>query len=316
MNCYSEVIGLTLNFRDASRTLACVDSMLADGIEKVWIWDNSEDGGVSAREIRQRLTCPNAVVLHESPINLGFAAGVNRALAAIRQLTISQRVFLLNNDARLLPGGVKALCQVLRINPRGKLAYPSFVQDDVVYGTHYYHQWLGILSGRWLPGSFAYASGCALLIALDRVQLPLFDEDFFMYGEDWFLGWHFRGTGEMVLAPDVWVEHEGSASSQMGSSFYESRLVAGHLLLATKLADNRLAYFAMYLGRCLTLAARALCRSLRYRSRMPVDALLMGSRLAKGDDPLRHRVFLQSQQPRVMTPSSTVSQRGTILSGE
>jgi len=92
--------------------------------------------------------------------------------------------------------------------------------------------------------------------------------------------------------------------------------VAGHLLLARKLADCRLDYLAMCLGRCATLVARALCRALRYRSLVPINALLMGSRLAKGNDPLRQRVAFLVQQSREAAFSSTASHRGTTRSGE
>jgi hypothetical protein len=47
------VTAILLNYRDAVRSLACLQSLLVEGVEHVMVWDNSEDGWLSAAEIQR-----------------------------------------------------------------------------------------------------------------------------------------------------------------------------------------------------------------------------------------------------------------------
>lgn len=276
------IIGLTLNYRDATRTAICVHSLLGEGATHVLVWDNSEDSGSSGQALQAALADEPRVTLEVSPFNLGFAAGVNRGMEWIRRHFPGAWVLLLNNDARLLPGAVAALSAALKQYPQAKLAYPNIDHGGAVKGTVYYQRWFGLLSTRPMPGSFAYPSGCALLLAPERFDRPVFDEDFFMYGEDWLLGWNLRVPPvAMIHVAQTFVYHEGSASSGIGSSFYETRLVASHLMLARKLAHSSAEYGALVLGRVLMLSTRAIVRAQRYRSTIPLRALAAGWRLRK-----------------------------------
>lgn len=282
------VIGLTLNYRDATRTATCVQSLLGEGAAHVLVWDNSQDEGASARALQATMAAESRVTVETSPTNLGFAAGVNRGVEWIIHKFPGAWVLLLNNDARLLPGALGALRLPLVQHPLAKLAYPDIDHGGTVKGTVYYQRWLGLLSTRPMPGSFAYPSGCALLLAPERFDQPVFDEDFFMYGEDWLLGWNLRAPpGAMIHVPQTLVQHEGSASSGLGSPFYEARLVAAHLTLARKLACNGVEYACLVSGRGLMLTARALLRTLRYQSTIPINALTVGRAIARGADPRR-----------------------------
>jgi hypothetical protein len=103
-----------------------------------------------------------------------------------------------------------------------------------------------------------------------------------MYGEDWLLGWHLRHSlTAIVHVPEVLVEHEGSASSGLGSEFYENRMVAAHLILAQKMANNPTHYALLLMGRMFTLPVRALLRAARYHSLIPIKALRAGLNLAR-----------------------------------
>ncbi len=277
------IFGLTLNYRDAAATTRCIQSLLDNGVERVLVWDNSADGGFSAEQLLKLWSWEKRVTIKVSPNNLGFAAGVNRALEQIQQQCPTAWVFLINNDAIVRPEGLKELSRVLSSHQKAKIAYSAFKQDGGVIGTRYYHRYLGLLSSRPFPGTFPYPTGCALLLALDRLDLPLFDEDFFMYGEDCLLGWQY-GEKNIVFVPHVLVDHQGSGASHIGSSFYENHLVAGHWILAKKLARNSAEYLFLCLGRLLTLSMRALVRALRYRSMTPIKALWQGWRIAHGKD--------------------------------
>ncbi|CAI8832613.1 GT2 family glycosyltransferase [Methylocaldum szegediense] len=275
------IVGLTLNYRDAERTSRCIASLLDYGAAGVVVWDNSEDSNASAQELRQRWVHEPRVIIKVSARNLGFAAGVNRGIEAILTRWPQVWVMLINNDAVLQRGALSSLASALTDQPSAVIAYPRVDHGGRVIGTIYYQRWFAVLSfDRPWPGSFPYPSGSALLIAPERIELPLFDEDFFMYGEDVMLGWRL-GAARMTHVPQVLVWHEGSASSRNGSVFYETRTAAGHWLLAHKLARSPLEHAMLLSGRMLGLGARAVARTLRSRSLVSLQALLEGGRIAR-----------------------------------
>ena len=273
------IIGLTLHYRHAALTDRCVRSLLADGADAVLIWDNTGDGGKSTSDITVCKERPDRVRLEISPVNLGFAAGVNRGIEAILARWPWAWVFLLNNDAEVLPGAVAKHRAALAVESGAVVAFPLIDQGGRTTGATYYQRHTGLLSPRPLPASVMHPSGCALLIAPERIELPLFDEDFFMYGEDVMLGTRL-GPQRMVHVPEVLVRHAGNAGSGQGSAFYEERMVAAHWLLARKLSHSRPEYIINLLGRFLMLPARAVIRSLRLRSLTPWRALWKGWELA------------------------------------
>ena len=189
----SQTIGLLLNYLDARRSIRCIQSLFDEGVERVVVWDNSADGGLSVAAIRNEFVDESRLEVHVSSTNLGFAAGANRGLEHCAKLNPKAWVLLINNDARLLPGGLSALVTALHSSPVARLAFPNINHAGRVLGPAYCHRLSGLLSWRPRAGFFHYASGCCMLIATDRVALPLFDEDFFMYGEDCELGWRLAG---------------------------------------------------------------------------------------------------------------------------
>lgn len=272
---FPEVVGLTLNYRDAARTLRCISSLLGDGVAHVLIWDNSNDGGQSANELRTMLEDETRASVEVGSCNLGFAAGVNRGLAWIRTHFPSAWVLLINNDAVLLSGATSALASALSRMPKAVIAYPSIEHGGYSIGTAFYQRHFGLITVRRLPGSIPHASGCCQLMDPERLSDPWFDEEFFMYGEDVEFG-HRLGVHRMLHVPEILVLHEGSASSGLGSLFYETRLVAAHWLLARKLARNRFEFGLFYCGRVFALTLRAALRAWRYRSWIPFRSLYAG----------------------------------------
>ena len=272
-----QVVGLVINFRDAARSARCIHSLL-DQSMPVLVWDNSADGGASAREIKQTFPHADQIQIHISPDNLGFAAGVNRAAALCLKLYPSSWILIINNDALLRLDGMVKLRDALIQNPNALLAFPDIDHGGVIYGARYYQRAMGLILSRPGPGRFMYPSGCCLLLASDRFSEVWFDEDFFMYGEDCELGWCLRGSGGglMIHVPEILVDHEGSASSVTGSVFYESRIAAAHWILAEKLSLGRFDKILLYAGRSVTLVTRAIFRSIRFRSLSPWVGLRQG----------------------------------------
>ncbi|MCC5063008.1 glycosyltransferase [Xanthomonas campestris] len=268
------VIGLTLHHRNAALTAACINSLLSENAHHVLVVDNSADGGHSADSLYAMTKQKHRVSIVLPECNLGFAAGVNKGLADIAARFPDSQVLLINNDAILLPCALDLLCSQLLLNPEAMLVYPSIDHGGWVRGTVYYHRLTGLITDKKLPGSFSYPSGCCILINLIKTGTSLFDEDFFMYGEDIELGARLGSIpGAMIHVPSLLVRHEGSASSGMATRFYETRIAKAHIMLISKLSKNGIDRLMMTIGRILILPTRALIRCIRYKSTMPLKAL-------------------------------------------
>jgi GT2 family glycosyltransferase len=278
-----DVTAILLNYRDAKRSLSCIESVLAEGADHVLVWDNSADEGLSATEIAQKNPDTNRVQVKVSETNLGFAAGVNRAVEQVLRDNPKTWIFLINNDAVLRSGALTALHTALQGNPSAKLVVPLIDNAGTVTGKNYYQRLSGLLFfDKPKFDCFPYPCGCAFLFAPERLHLPLFNEKFFMYGEDCELGYRLSGQEEIVYLDQVLVNHEGSASSGLGSMFYEERMVACHWLLAGSLAKSFPQLIIYILVRFFVLSARACLRACRYCSIIPFRALWRGTLIAMG----------------------------------
>ena len=265
---------ITIHFRKPALTAACIDSLLADGWAPVLVWDNSEDEGRSLQTLAARYADEPRVRLVANSVNHGFGKGMNAALAELGRSGHTGPVLLINNDAQVKPGMRDALHAPLHNTHGQALIAPRIQQDGVEQGWLYYQPWLALVTRRKLPGSFPYLSGCCLLVCRDDNAQPLFDEDFFMYGEDVELSWRMRRKGAaLVLLEGIWLHHAGSASTGQASTAYERFLVGSHWMLARKLADGTLQAVLMRLLRIPSLTLRAVLRSLRYRSWVPFRSL-------------------------------------------
>ena len=273
---------ITIHFRKPELTARCIDSLLADGWAPVLVWDNSADEGCSLRALAARYAGEPRVQLVANQTNLGFGKGMNAALAELGRKGHAGPVLLVNNDAEVLPGMRAALLAALpRDSTVPALVAPRILQDGQVQGWLYYQRWLALVTRRPLPGSVAYLSGCCLLVRRADNAAPLFDEDFFMYGEDVALSWRWRRQGgALVLLEDAWLHHAGSASSGQASAAYERFLVGSHWALARKLAGARWEGQVMQITKLPALIARACLRALRYRSLVPIRALAEIARFA------------------------------------
>lgn len=274
------IIALLLNFRDASRSIACIHSLLDEKINAIFVFDNSADDGLSSKQIVEKFENDPRIFVHISSFNMGFSAGVNAGLHWIEQRFGPVRVLLINNDAVLSPGSAEKLNIALDVSQEAKISYPWIQQSGVVHKPKYYQKFSGIQSDHPMYGSFSYVSGCCMLLDLARIDLPLFDEDFFMYGEDCELSWRWRHQpNAMLYVPGALVVHEGSASSGLGSMFYETRMVAAHLLLAKKMAESSIQRFFYLLLKSGFLLFRMLIRTWRFRSAVPIKAFFEGVKI-------------------------------------
>lgn len=274
-----DVVAVLINYRDAKRSLYCIESLLDNEVSRVIVWDNSEDNGVSLLELRKHTVDFENIDFIYSEKNIGFSKAINRLLVICAQRYINSYVLVINNDAVMLDNGIKTLVSALERSNDGVIVAPKINHAGRVSGAGFYNKWFALLAFEERQGYFRYPSGCCFLVDMGKVREPLFDEDFFMYGEDWALGWRLPAHA-VVYLDDVLVNHEGSASSGLGSIFYEERMVAAHLILAKKLAVSDREYVLLILLRLFVLPLRACIRALRFHSFIPLYALFAGARIA------------------------------------
>lgn len=273
----SEVVGLILHFRTPRRTVACIRSLVAEGIRRIVLVDNSDDLGVSIAGMQEDLNelgveGVTVDVLAQTE-NLGFSKGVNLGLAYIATEECGA-VLLINSDARLERGALTVLLEHI---DAATLCVPSIrsAEGNVASpSARFYQPATALLARAARSGFMSYASGCCLLIGSTLAGSPLFDEDYFFYGEDVQLARDLGRRGSrIVYCPTAIVAHDASSSAMNGSLFYEYNIAKGHWLLARKLATTRWQRDWYVACRCITLPLRATIRCLRLRSFAPWAAL-------------------------------------------
>lgn len=278
------VCAIILDYFGAQKTEQCLASLTHQGINTIYVVDNSGSGDASNQLGtaigRVRAHGPDYAVEILSPgENLGFAKGVNFAISHDRRSESPHDYYLLlNNDALAGRDLVRGLLAALQQSPRASIAAPRIISSDPgrEYGV-WYHRYLGLLLSRPTALSFHYLTGCCLLVSKDVVRNNgLFDEAFFMYGEDAELGWRLTREGRRpICATNVFVRHELGPSVDRTKLFYEYHMVRGHLLLSLKTSMHPVEIPFLLLTKSLALACRAIIRSLRHHTLTPLASLLL-----------------------------------------
>jgi N-acetylglucosaminyl-diphospho-decaprenol L-rhamnosyltransferase len=278
------VCAIILDYFGSSKTIACLTSLIGQGLDAVMIVDNAGDRQANMQlqealaEFSQREV---TFTIHQivNPQNLGYAAGVNNALRWLEENQPHRYYLLINNDAEATPGMLPELLKFMREHDRAALSAPVIDTGHKQLTGYWYHRFSGLMFAHRVIGAFPYLSGCCLLVDRRIIGDDVFDEDFFMYGEDIALCWRLRQSGwDTACVSQAIVRHEGTGSSRQGGIYYEYHLARMHILLARKLARRRWEIPFLYFGRLLTLSARAIVRAIRFRSLVPIKASLSALR--------------------------------------
>lgn len=202
---------------------------------------------------------PGSVHVELSPVNDGYAAGLNRGLRAVLDREAPDFILLLNPDIWLEPETIRTLVEALEEEPAARAAGPVLVELDAsgpgesgalgegdrrVWNAGSEVDWpsgrgRSLEFGRRLAGvrkkipriqSVGYLAGCAVLLeaAAARELFPL-EESYFLYYEDAELGERIRragGTSLVVNAPGALAGHrEGTATGARPGArrYYQAR---------------------------------------------------------------------------------------------
>ncbi|HVS46846.1 MAG TPA: glycosyltransferase family 2 protein [Verrucomicrobiae bacterium] len=231
---------IIVNWNDRDNLATALDSVFAlSEIQRdpeyaaVTVSDNgSKDGSLDM--LRERYGKRVAVI--ENDANLGFGAGVNRAISQ----TGAPFIFLLNPDATVRDGALTHLVAFMNAHPRCAIAGPKLYEAGgrVAESCGEFDTWIGafLRSSAWgdLPFLRRFANGArlrawdytserrvdlvigaAMLLrraVLDRIGA--FDERYFMYHEEIDLGKRVADAGfESWFVPSAQATHTGKGSS-------------------------------------------------------------------------------------------------------
>jgi len=273
---------IVINYHGAEKTEKCLRSLLGQAVDTVILVDNSVSSCEAQAleklvgEIRTETPHP-AIRLVVNDENLGFGRAVNRAIRQDMESCGGHEFYMvINNDAEATPAMVERLVSKLEEDRGISLISPLVISAHGSMEYLWYNKVFGSVTLDKIPLSFPVLSGCCLLFRKSLVEkAPLFDEDFFMYGEDVDLCWRLQKNGSGILCcRDIPVHHEGTGSSHHGGFFYEYHVARGHVLLAVKTGGGLQGILLFLMGRVLYLSSRALIRTLRYRTLAPLLALL------------------------------------------
>lgn len=250
------------NEDDIDQLVRSLRDQARDTALRVVVADNS-----SVDATIDRLASHDDVTLLRTGGNLGYAGGINAALA---QVPAGEHVLVINPDLSLEPGAVRALLVRMELSGAGVVApvihdldgglYPSLRREpttlralgDAVLGSRIAARPALLSEIEGNPSRYRYAhpvdwaSGAALLIHGTVVeQIGRWDEQFFLYSEEIDFQRRVREAGY-----SIWFEPKAVVRHEQGGSGESDELMA-------LMAVNRLRYIEKYRGRGYSAGFRA-----------------------------------------------------------
>ena len=284
---YPRICVIVLNYFDYAGTKRCVSSLIGQKFDTLYLVDNSGDQQEAKLTYKIKSFLEQQNISFEIELlvnlkNLGFGSGINAAIKTDRKKSGGHDYYLLlNNDAVLTERTIERLVKKCIDNPNIALASPLIEWAGRPVRYYGYNKLFGHVTSTPTPYAQPYLSGCCLLA--DKILIDdsgkLFDEDFFMYGEDIELNWRAKKLGKKICCVDeITIFHEGTGSSKHGEFFYEYHVARGHFLLGVKArtSENRISIYSI--SRVLYLSVRAAIRVVRYRNFAPLIATYMAFR--------------------------------------
>ena len=263
---------IILNYFGSADTAACVNALLGQPLGKICIIENSGDHK-ELDVLAAALAGLPQVEIISSGQNLGFAGGVNFGLRRMLPLEFDGFV-ILNNDTVPPPDLMEKIlhgADAAGLDLASPVIY-RYPEQNVLWSRgNYYNVWTGMMSegtAPGMPGSLFYLPGCCLLVRSKVFEaIGLFDDSFFMYGEDVeFCHRAARSGFRIGIVPDAVIYHKTGAASVQNSPFYELHINRGHLLLSKKLFASTSAQIVSLFIKICVLFMRGCARTLRFKN--------------------------------------------------
>ncbi len=207
---------IILNYNGRQFLNDCLGSVLKQSysnFELILFDNNSADDSIGFVESN---FIDNRLKLVRSDRNIGFAGGNNEALKHCS----NDIIVLLNNDTVVESDWLAALVEAVK---EGNTIASSFVITEGIpekyYETNGSVSYLMYNIMNIFPDivNEFYPNGCSLIFRKSEIGIP-FDEDYFFYGEDVYLGLKARFKGMKVkFVKNSVVHHKGSGSAASNS---------------------------------------------------------------------------------------------------
>lgn len=197
----SSVAVIVLNWRRADllrRCLATVRSQRSGANIHLIVFDN-ESSSESRAEITEMLSLDSpesggslaSASLLASEANLGFAAGMNRAIEYAGDKFEPDFFWLLNNDVELDERALQALLEAAEKHPGwgilgSRIRGEPLAQGKPLFGGYRYQPWTTRIEPCLRPDAKPdYIAGAALFVRKELFdQVGLLSESFFLFGEE------------------------------------------------------------------------------------------------------------------------------------
>jgi GT2 family glycosyltransferase len=185
-----------VSYNTLAMTLACIDSIYSAYSEKeIFVVDNASTDN-SAEEIKKHFPEVNLIVNSE---NRGFGAANNQALKECS----GRYVIFLNPDTKVKPETLQNAVAFMDANRQIGLAGAKILNPDGTIQESVSYRYPGekYTSGETtnLQGKIACVLGAFMIARTELIKaIDVFDEDFFLYGEDQDLAWRIREKGYAI----------------------------------------------------------------------------------------------------------------------
>lgn len=251
-----EVAIIIVNWNTGQRTVECLKQLAQQTHQRLTIFvvDNGSDDQ-SVELIKREAPAAYVIAL---PHNLGFAAGVNRALVYALSRNV-EYILLLNNDTIIPPNLIECLVARMEQEPHIGIATPK------IYKTGHYKQlwgiggrmryaWLTVESmgqtdrGQFDRYEFDFVFGAVMFVRRTVFEtIGDLDERYFMYYEDIDFCLRARAAGfRIAVFPDIQVMHEGGVSTRTYDYLREYYHIRSRLIFFRRwLSKQRLLWFGL-----------------------------------------------------------------------
>jgi GT2 family glycosyltransferase len=285
---------ILVNYNTREMTLKCLGALFDDLVDlpaEVWLVDNaSNDGSIAG--IRERFP---SVKLIENKENAGFGKANNQAM----RVAAGRFIMLLNTDAFLNPGAIRAMLGYLEAHPKVGVVGPRLLNADGSLQHSCFRfptPMRALLENLWISTAFPnhpvlgdyrhwphdaerevdWVVGACMLVRREVFERTGgFDETFFMYSEEADWQRRIRGAGwRIAFTPAAVVTHLGGASgaqekARINRYFFDSldyylrkhHGLGGLLVLRLAMTFGCAVRAVLWLGASLLPSRRAVARN-------------------------------------------------------